>query len=139
MNTLRWLRVGCHLAGWFCAPRLAFSQAVSSGDWTIYDAQGRVHSIDSACRMTANNIQLLLESVLAGTGIAYGPDYVFGEYIQQGRLIKLLPAYRTRELTLQAAYPSVIRIPFKVRNSWSSSQQKHELLENENVDAGEVM
>jgi DNA-binding transcriptional LysR family regulator len=98
------------------APRLAFSQAVSAGDWTIYDAQGRAYNIDSACRMTANNIQLLLESVMAGAGITYGPDFVFGKYIQQGKLIKLLPAYRTRELTLQAVYPSAIRIPFKVRS-----------------------
>ncbi|MBU4680724.1 substrate binding domain-containing protein, partial [Cedecea davisae] len=68
------------------APRLAFSQAVSAGDWTIYDAQGRPHSIEGPCRMTANNIQLLLESVLA------------------------------TELTIQAVYPSAIRIPFKVRS-----------------------
>jgi len=99
-----------------CAPRLAFSRAVSAGDWTIYDAQGRPHSIEGPCRMTANNIQLLLESVLAGTGIAYGPNFVFGEHIKQGKLIKLLPAYRTTELTIQAVYPSAIRIPFKVRS-----------------------
>lgn len=98
------------------APRLAFSQAVSAGDWTIYDAQGRPHSIEGPCRMTANNIQLPLESVLAGTGIAYGPNFVFGEHIKQGKLIKLLPAYRTTELTIQAVYPSAIRIPFKVRS-----------------------
>lgn len=98
------------------APRLAFSQAVSTGDWTIYDAQGRPHSIEGACRMTANNIQLLLEAALAGTGIAYGPSFVFGEHIKQGRLITLLPAYRTTELTLQAVYPSAIRIPSKVRS-----------------------
>ncbi|WP_235589216.1 LysR family transcriptional regulator [Type-D symbiont of Plautia stali] len=98
------------------APRLAFSQAVSTGDWTIYDTQGRPHSIEGACRMTANNIQLLLEAALAGTGIAYGPSFVFGEHITQGRLITLLPTYRTTELTLQAVYPSAIRIPSKVRS-----------------------
>ncbi|WP_231568877.1 MULTISPECIES: LysR family transcriptional regulator [Pantoea] len=98
------------------APRLAFSQAVSTGDWTIYDTQGRPHTIEGACRMTANNIQLLLEAALAGTGIAYGPSFVFGEHIKQGRLITLLPTYRTTELTLQAVYPSAIRIPSKVRS-----------------------
>ncbi|QUT18112.1 LysR family transcriptional regulator [Rahnella inusitata] len=98
------------------APRLAFSQAVSAGDWTIYDAENRLHTIESACRLTANNIQFLLESALAGTGIAYGPGFVFREYIKQGRLIELLPTYRTTELTIQAVYPSAIRIPFKVRS-----------------------
>ncbi|STV83519.1 LysR family transcriptional regulator [Klebsiella michiganensis] len=92
-----WLRGGWHLAGCFVrltgvfektwhtrdagssfrAPRLAFSQAVSAGDWTIYDAQGRPHSIEGPCRMTANNIQLLLESVLAGTGIALRAQLCF--------------------------------------------------------------
>ncbi|STV83520.1 LysR family transcriptional regulator [Klebsiella michiganensis] len=46
----------------------------------------------------------------------YGPNFVFGEHIKQGKLIKLLPAYRTTELTIQAVYPSAIRIPFKVRS-----------------------
>lgn len=91
-------------------------EAVSTGDWTIYDTQGRPHTIEGACRMTANNIQLLLEAALAGTGIAYGPSFVFGEHIKQGRLITLLPTYRTTELTLQAVYPSAIRIPSKVRS-----------------------
>lgn len=98
------------------APRLAFSQAVSAGDWTIYDPEGRLHRIESACRITANNIQLLLEAALAGTGIAYGPSFVFREHIKQDRLIELLPAYKTTELTIQAVYPSAIRIPFKVRS-----------------------
>lgn len=98
------------------AARLAFSQAVSAGDWTIYDPEGRLHRIESACRITANNIQLLLEAALAGTGIAYGPSFVFREHIKQDRLIELLPAYKTTELTIQAVYPSAIRIPFKVRS-----------------------
>lgn len=98
------------------APRLAFSQAVSAGDWTIYDPEGRLHRIESACRITANNIQLLLEAALAGTGIAYGPSFVFREHIKQDRLVELLPAYKTTELTIQAVYPSAIRIPFKVRS-----------------------
>lgn len=98
------------------APRLAFSQAVSAGDWTICHPDGSFHRIESACRITSNNIQLLLESALAGTGIAYGPSFVFCEHIKQGRLIELLPAYKTTELTIQAVYPSAIRIPFKVRS-----------------------
>lgn len=98
------------------APRLAFSQAVSAGDWTIYDAEDRAYSFEGPCRITGNNIQLLLESALSGTGIVYGPNFVFGEYIQQGRLIRLLPEYRTTELSIQAVYPSALRIPFKVRS-----------------------
>ncbi len=97
------------------APRLVFSQAVSAGDWTLYDAENTLHVIDSRSRLTANNMQLLREAALTGAGIAYGPSFVFREPILQGQLVELLPEYRTSELTIQAVYPSAIRIPFKVR------------------------
>lgn len=96
-------------------PRMAFSQAISAGDWTIYDTDNRPHTIESRCRLTSNNIHLLMEAALGGTGIVYGPCFVFREHIRQDQLIELLPDYRTSELTIQAVYPSAMRIPFKVR------------------------
>lgn len=98
------------------APRLAFSQSISAGDWTLFDAAGRAYPIEGAPLVTANNMQLLLMSALNGSGIAYGPDFVFSEYLQKGALIRLLPEYRTTELYIQAVYPSALRIPFKVRS-----------------------
>ncbi len=97
------------------APRLAFSEAVSDGDWTFFDAADRPHRIDGPCRIAANNTQMLLACALAGAGVAYGPTFVFGEQIRQGRLVALLPRYRTTALPIQAVYPSARAIPVKVR------------------------
>lgn len=97
------------------AQRLAFSEAVSAGDWTLLDARNRAHVIDGPCRMAANNTQMLLAAALAGAGIAYGPTFVFGEHLRRGELVALLTAYRAAELTIQAIYPSARRIPLKVR------------------------
>jgi len=97
------------------AQRLAFSEAVSAGDWTLLDARNRPHVIDGPCRMAANNTQMLLAAALAGAGIAYGPTFVFGEHLARGELVELLPAYRAAELAIQAVYPSARRIPLKVR------------------------
>jgi DNA-binding transcriptional LysR family regulator len=97
------------------APRLAFSEAVSAGDWTLSDARNRTYVIDGPSRISANNTQMLLSSALAGAGIAYGPTFVFGEHLRRGELVALLPTYRTTELVIQAVYPSARRIPFKVR------------------------
>lgn len=97
------------------AQRLAFSEAVSAGDWTLFDAKNRAHVIDGPSRMTANNTQMLLAAALADAGIAYGPTFVFGEHLRRGELVALLPAYRTANLTIQAVYPSAQRIPLKVR------------------------
>ncbi|MGF6851353.1 LysR substrate-binding domain-containing protein [Paraburkholderia sp. CI3] len=97
------------------AQRLAFSEAVSAGDWTLLDAKNRAHVIDGPCRMAANNTQMLLAAALAGAGIVYGPTFVFGEPLRRGELVALLPAYRATELAVQAVYPSARRIPLKVR------------------------
>jgi DNA-binding transcriptional LysR family regulator len=97
------------------AQRLAFSEAVSAGDWTLLDARNRAHVIDGPCRMAANNTQMLLAAALAGAGIAYGPTFVFGEHLRRGELVALLPAYRAADLAIQAVYPSAQRIPLKVR------------------------
>ena len=97
------------------AHRLAFSEAVSAGDWTLIDKKDRANVIDGTCRITANNMQMLLGAALAGAGVAYGPTFVFGEYLARGELVALLPAYRASELTIQAVYPSTRHVPLKVR------------------------
>jgi DNA-binding transcriptional LysR family regulator len=97
------------------APRLAFSDAVSVGDWTLVDEQGRVHVIDGPCRLAANNTQMLLAAALAGAGIVYAPTFVLGEEIARGTLVQLLPTYDTAELTIQAVYPGTRQVPLKVR------------------------
>ena len=97
------------------AQRLAFSEAVSAGDWTLHDGKNRTHVIDGPCRMTANNTPMLLASAIAGAGIVYGPTFVFGAHIRHGELVALLPAYRAADLTIRAVYPSARRIPPKVR------------------------
>jgi DNA-binding transcriptional LysR family regulator len=97
------------------APRLAFSEAVSAGDWTLRDAKKRPHVIDGPCRMAANNTQMLLASAVAGAGIAFGPTFVFGAHLQRGELTELLPHLHADDLTIQAVYPSARRIALKVR------------------------
>ncbi|WP_250499200.1 LysR family transcriptional regulator [Caballeronia sp. GAWG1-5s-s] len=97
------------------APRLVFSEAVSAGDWTLFDADNRAYVIDGPSRISANNTQMLLSAALAGAGIAYGPSFVFGEHVRRGELVALLPDYRATELLVQAVYPGARRIPLKVR------------------------
>jgi DNA-binding transcriptional LysR family regulator len=97
------------------AQRLAFSEAVSAGDWTLIDTKGLAHVIDGPCRISANNMQMLLAAALAGAGVAYGPTFVFGEYLARGELLPLLPSYRAAELTIHAVYPSARHVPLKVR------------------------
>lgn len=96
-------------------PRLAFSAAVSEGDWTVTDADGQGHPIDGPLRMSSDNTQMLLAATLAGTGITYGPSFVFGQHLARGELIRLLPDYRTSELAIHAVYPTARHVSLKLR------------------------
>ena len=96
-------------------PRLAFSEAVSSDGWTIRDTHDRAWLIDGPARARANNMQMLLSMTLAGLGIAYGPTFVFGPSLREGRLVPLLPGYRLAELSVYAIYPTARYVPSKLR------------------------
>ncbi|OAT78491.1 LysR family transcriptional regulator [Mangrovibacter phragmitis] len=98
------------------APRLAFSEAVSEGNWTLIDAQQQAFTLKGPCRLLANNTQFLVASALAGMGIVYAPTFVLGEHIRRKTLIPLLPGYTPSELVIQAVYPSALHIPAKVRH-----------------------
>ena len=97
-------------------PRLAFSESVSPGDWTLWDGRGRPHVIDGPCQLLANNMQLLLTAALNGIGIAYGPSFVFGESLRTTSLVQVLPAYRTVSLGIHTLVSSSRHVPTKVRH-----------------------
>lgn len=97
-------------------PRIAFSESVSPGDWTVVDPRGRSHSIDGPCRLLANNMELLLAAALDGVGVAYGPSFVFGESLCSGSLVQVLPSYRSISLGIHSVVPSSHFVPAKVRH-----------------------
>ncbi|MDZ5648507.1 LysR family transcriptional regulator [Nitrospirillum sp. BR 11828] len=97
------------------APRLTFNNAVSPGDWTIITPEGDRQVIDGPIRLAANDMQMLLAAALAGTGIAYGPSFVFEKHIAAGRLVTLLPDHTTSELAIQAVYPTKRHVSLKLR------------------------
>lgn len=97
------------------APRLAFTEAVSVGDWTLMDPDGHAHLIDGPVRLAATNMQMLLAAALAGAGLAYGPTFVFGEAIASGELRVLMSDHKTSELAIHAVYPTKRHVSLKLR------------------------
>ncbi|HUC18369.1 MAG TPA: LysR family transcriptional regulator [Acetobacteraceae bacterium] len=97
------------------APRLAFSEAVSPGDWTLTGPDGTTHRIDGPVRLAANNMQMLLAATLAGAGVAYGPGFVFGEAVASGTLHVLMSGHMTSDLAIHAVYPTKRHVSLKLR------------------------
>ena len=97
------------------APRLAFSAAVSPGDWTVIDPHGQSCVIDGPVRMATDNMQMLLAAALAGAGVTYGPSFVFGQQVAEGNLVVLLPDHSTSDLAIHAIYPTARHVSLKLR------------------------
>jgi DNA-binding transcriptional LysR family regulator len=95
--------------------RLAFSGAISPGDWTFTDSNGVDQSVPDPSRLHVNNMQFLLSAALAGAGIAYGPSFVFGEHVARGDLIPVLTNYTTTSLPIHAVFPTARYMPRLVR------------------------
>lgn len=98
------------------APRLAFSDAVSAGDWSIEEQDGTRHVIDGPVRLRANSMRMLLAAALNGAGIAYGPSFVFNEELAEGRLVALMPDLVTADLAIHAVYPTNRYVTLKLRS-----------------------
>lgn len=96
-------------------PRLAFSEAVSSGDWSLTDPEGQAHVICGPLRLSANNTQMLLGAAVAGAGVAYGPSFVFAQAISDGALAEVLPDHKTSALEIHALFPTKRHVSAKVR------------------------
>jgi DNA-binding transcriptional LysR family regulator len=60
------------------APRPAFTEAASAGDWTLTDPSGQTHLIDGPV-VTVATIPRCCSPPRAGAGVAYGPSLVFGK------------------------------------------------------------
>ena len=94
---------------------LTYSMSRSPGSWTFTDAAGRVSTPRGTPRLRTNNVQLLQAAALNDGGIAYGPSFVFGSYLETGALRQVLPAYKTSTLPIYVIYPSTRQVTAKVR------------------------
>ncbi|MFC0407386.1 LysR family transcriptional regulator [Roseomonas elaeocarpi] len=72
--------------------------------WSFEGPEGTV-SVPVTGRLTANNVDTLMSAASAGMGFSLVPNYVAVEAIRQGRLVEVLPEYRSREIQLHAVQP----------------------------------
>ena len=95
---------------------LSYNMSRSPGSWTFTDAAGRSSSPQATPRLSTNNVQLLQSAALNEGGIAYGPTFVFGSYLETGALRQVLPSYKTITLPIYVVYPSTRHVTAKVRH-----------------------
>ncbi|PSJ52210.1 LysR family transcriptional regulator [Pseudaminobacter soli (ex Li et al. 2025)] len=80
-----------------------------------FSRNGEEFRIPIVPRLELNHSLGLRDAALLGAGIVLLPDFIVGDDIRQGRLVRLLPDWDIGTIQLQAVYPANRHIAVKVR------------------------
>lgn len=89
--------------------------ALGLQEWHFTSPSGKSESVAVAARLRANNGAMLNAAVTEGFGVLYVPSFIASRDLEAGRLIPLLPSYKTKEIGIYALYPAGRHVPAKVR------------------------
>jgi len=93
---------------------VAYTYWAAKDEWHFDGPEGPVSVTTRPC-IHANNGDTCRAAALAHQGIILQPGFLVGEDLAAGRLVELLPAYRSLEMGIYAVYPSRKHVPPKVR------------------------
>ncbi|MFZ5620749.1 MAG: LysR family transcriptional regulator [Pseudomonadota bacterium] len=94
---------------------LSYRYQDSPNEWRFLSPDGRYSSVPVTGSIEMNNSLALRQAVLSGAGIMLTPTFIVGEDIAAGRLLKLLPEYRAKEVAIYAVYAGRRHLIPKVR------------------------
>lgn len=94
---------------------LTYEYSVPRTQWRLFDAQGQEQSVAVSGNMHSNNAELLAEVAARAGGIIFHPEFIVSDYLQSGRLIRILPDCIGPALPIYAVYPSRKHLSAKVR------------------------
>ncbi|HSI53716.1 MAG: LysR family transcriptional regulator [Ramlibacter sp.] len=93
---------------------LGYSLLAMKDSWQFEGPEGPV-TIKVTPRMWTNNGDTSVASAVKGAGIILQPTFLIADELADGRLVEILPAYRSLELGIYAIYPSRKFVLPKVR------------------------
>ena len=93
---------------------ISYSYWSSGNTWRFLGPDGEV-TVHVNSRIRANSGDTCRAAALAHQGVVLLPDFLIYEDLRSGKLVELMPEYRTTELGVFAIYPTRKQLPLKVR------------------------
>jgi DNA-binding transcriptional LysR family regulator len=84
--------------------------------WRFVDRRGTPAAVRVSGNLISNSGETLRRAALQGVGVCLGAGFLFGDDLDAGRLIRLLPEYRPVEQAMSAVYPHRHHLSAKVRS-----------------------
>lgn len=76
---------------------------------------GEERRVPARANVQSNSGTILRDAAVAGLGITYLPEFITGEMLRAGRLVRVLPEWTIQAVDINAVYPSNRNITQKVR------------------------
>lgn len=93
---------------------IMYSYSSRGDEWHFDGPEGHI-AVRLNSRFQANNGDTCRAAALADQGVIRQPDFLIHEDLRAGRLVELMPSYRSGELSIQALYHTRKQLPLKVR------------------------
>ena len=90
--------------------RILFTPSPRTQSWTL-EMGAATYEFGRPAKFACNNIGAVLESVLAGSGVALLTDFMVADYIARGALVHVLPDWRSKAIDCTAVYPARQNLP----------------------------
>jgi DNA-binding transcriptional LysR family regulator len=87
---------------------------------SIRQARAAGQSVAVGGSISANEVTVLLQAVLAGVGIGHMPAYSVAPLVASGQLVQLLPEYEPLQLGMYGVYASRKHMPATCGPCWIS-------------------
>ena len=94
-------------------PCIAFSGSKAPALWSLLSGTEK-REVRMSPRATLNDLDLIVELVDAGLGIALLPEFSVERHLRDGRLMQWLPEWQSESMPLQIVYPTTRHLSPKV-------------------------
>ncbi len=95
--------IPAELATW---PTISQSEQSGYHRWHLVDGEDHKASVDHEPRVAATEFAILLQAAIDGLGVAFLAHYACRAALDDGRLVRILPTWRSREANIHLAFPS---------------------------------
>ena len=96
---------------------LIFNRLRPMAEWPLVGADGRMQTIKVGGRIDADNTDALYQAALGGAGIILTPTWQARADLAGGRLVPVLPQYRTPDVPVSVLFPRARMLSVRVRTT----------------------
>lgn len=107
--------LGTDIAALFSLPTIGTSDDAGEITWTLEREDGAIHVLRHEPRMTCADYGMVCEAAADGLGVAFLPDHACADHLVSGRLVRILPDWRSKDGIAHLVFTTRRGLPPAVR------------------------